>query len=46
MYKAAERAFSTMFDHKPADKFGLAVFLCPQQPRVFLTQSFWYGENL
>jgi len=30
MYKAAERAFSTMLAPKPADEFGLAVFFCPQ----------------
>jgi hypothetical protein len=46
MYKAAERAFSTMFNPKPADEFGSAIFLCLHKPGVLLVQSIWYGENL
>jgi hypothetical protein len=45
MYKAAERAFSTMFALKPAGEFGLAVALCPQKPGVSLV-SYLHGEIL
>jgi hypothetical protein len=45
MYKPAERAFSRMFAAKPADEFGLAMALCPQEPGVSLFSHF-YGEIL
>src|SRR5580698_8136481 len=44
MYKAPERAFSTMFALKPAGEFALAVALCPQKPGVSLP-SHLRGEN-
>jgi hypothetical protein len=40
MYKAAERAFSTMFDRKPANEFGLVVYFYSQKLGVLPVQSF------
>src|ERR1700685_4400002 len=44
MYKAPQRAFSTMVALKPAGEFALAVALCPQKPGVSLP-SHLRGEN-
>jgi len=46
MYKAAERAFSTMFALEPADEFGLAVVFCPQKPGVSLVNHLLLEKTL
>jgi hypothetical protein len=46
MYKAAERAFSTMSALKPADEFGLAVAVCLQKPGVSLVSHLFLEKTL